>query len=69
MATLLLLDDPRKASVGSIGVDDDGHIRRVASRLDLGGETRSGLYVWANAVSPRAFDTLPTRERFSHLDG
>lgn len=68
LATLLLLDDPRKSTVGSIGVDAAGRVRRVARRFDLGGETRSGLYVWANAVSPRAFDTLPAQRRFSHLD-
>ena len=43
-------------------------MRRIGSRLDLGGEHDAGVYVWANAVSARAFDTLPDREAFGHLD-
>lgn len=67
-ATLLLLDDPRSARFGSIGLDAEGCIRRIGRRFDLGGETRSGLYVWANVFAARAFDSLPEREVFSHLD-
>lgn len=66
--TLLLADDPRAASFGSIGADSEGCLRRIGRRFDLGGETASGVYVWANAVAARAFDFLPDRERFSHLD-
>jgi mannose-1-phosphate guanylyltransferase len=66
--TLLLRDDPRSRSFGTIGVDGDGHVRRIGSRLDLGGETRAGLYTWINVVSRRALDALPEREVFSHLD-
>lgn len=67
-ATLQLLDDPRAAAFGPIGVDAEGSVRRVANRFDLGGEVRSGLYTWVNAIAPRAFDWLPDREVFSHLD-
>ena len=66
--TLLLRDDPRGEAFGTLGVDAEGRVTRIAQRLDLGGEVRSGLYVWANAVSARAFDTLPDREIFSHFD-
>jgi hypothetical protein len=56
------------ARFGSIGVDDRGAVRRIATRFDLGGETRAGLYTWANAVSRRAFDALPQRAVFNHFD-
>ena len=67
-ATMLLLDDPRVDRFGSVGVDAQGCVRRVARRFDLGGETRGGLYAWANAVSRRALDSLPDREVLNHLD-
>lgn len=66
--TLLLRDDPRAEQFGTIGVDDVGCVRRIASRFDLGGSSRAGVYAWANLVSPRAFDSLPELESFSHLD-
>jgi NDP-sugar pyrophosphorylase family protein len=66
--TLLLRDDPRVASFGSIGVDAQGRLRRIAKRFDLGGEKASGVYTWVNAVSARAFERLPDREAFGHLD-
>ncbi len=67
-ATLVLRDDPRSAQFGSIGVDDAGSIRRIATRFDLGGEARSGLYTSVNLFSPALFESMPDRERFSHLD-
>ena len=66
--TLLLRADPRTAKFGSIGIDAEGRIRRIGRRFDLGGETGAGLYTWANVLSPRAFESLPDREVFSHLD-
>ncbi|NQY92448.1 MAG: NDP-sugar synthase [Deltaproteobacteria bacterium] len=66
--TLLLRRDPREAEFGSIGVDADGRVRRIGSRFDLGGVHDAGVYVWANVVSARAFDTMPEREAFGHLD-
>lgn len=66
--TLLLRRDPREADFGTIGVDADGRVRRIGSRFDLGGVRDAGVYVWANVVSARAFDTLPEREVFGHLD-
>ena len=67
-ATLLLRDDPRAERFGTIGVDAEGCVRRIGRRFDFGGETRAGVYVWANAVAARAFDDLPDREVFGHLD-
>ena len=67
-ATLLLRDDPRGRSFGTIGVDARGQVRRVGRRFDLGGETQAGVYCWANVVSARAFEWLPDQEAFSHLD-
>lgn len=67
--TMLLRRDPRMAQFGSLGVDAEGVVRRIGSRLDLGGETDAGLYVWANVVSAAALASLPEREVFSHFDG
>jgi NDP-sugar pyrophosphorylase family protein len=66
--TMLLCNDPRAARFGSVGTDAAGRVRRFGRRFDLGEETRSGVYVWANAVSARAFDGMPEREVFGHLD-
>ncbi len=67
-ATLVLREDARAALFGTLGTDAAGRIRRIARRFDLGGERRAGLYVSANLFSPRAFESLPDREIFSHLD-
>ncbi len=66
--TMLLRDDPRSARFGSVGIDDAGRVRRIGSRFRLPGEARAGVYVWANVVSARAFDRMPDREAFNHLD-
>jgi NDP-sugar pyrophosphorylase family protein len=66
--TMLLRDDPRADRFGSVGVDAEGRVRRIGRRFGLPGEVRSGVYVWANVVSPRAFDHMPDREVFGHLD-
>ncbi len=67
-ATLLLRRDPRAGTFGSIGIDRKGTIRRIATRFDLGGECDEGLYMSVNLFSPTVFDSMPLRERFSHLD-
>jgi mannose-1-phosphate guanylyltransferase len=66
--TLLLREDPRAARFGTIGIDREGRVRRIAKRFDLGGEQGAGLYTWVNVVSARALDTLPDRKAFNHLD-
>ena len=67
--TLLLRDDPRGESFGTIGIDATGRIRRIARRFDLGGEQRAGLYAHVTVVAARAFDSLPTEAAFQHLSG
>jgi NDP-sugar pyrophosphorylase family protein len=66
--TLLLRDDPRTRTFGSIGVDAEGCVRRIGKRFDLGGEQDAGIYTWVNVVAARAFEQLPERDVFSHLD-
>jgi len=67
--TLLLRDgDPREKAFGTIGLDSQNRLRRIGTRCDLGAEHRAGLYAWANVVAARAFESLPEREIFSHLD-
>jgi len=65
---LLRAGDPREKAFGTIGVDSENRVRRIGTRHDLGGEHQAGLYAWANVVAARAFDSLPDREIFSHLD-
>jgi len=65
---LLRAGDPREKTFGTIGVDAQNRLRRIGTRHDLGGENQAGLYAWANVVAARAFDSLPDREVFSHLD-
>jgi mannose-1-phosphate guanylyltransferase len=61
-------DDPRASTFGTIGIDADARIRRIGDRFDLGAETAAGVYTWVNTIAARAFDTLPDRDVFSHLD-
>jgi NDP-sugar pyrophosphorylase family protein len=67
-ATLVLKDDPRATRFGTIGIDGEGQVRRIARRFDLGRERRAGVYTWVNVFAARAFDTLPERAAFNHLD-
>jgi mannose-1-phosphate guanylyltransferase len=66
--TLLLLDgDSRQQSFGSIGTDDRDHVRRIGSRLDLGGETQAGLFTGVRVVASRFLRDWPSREVFEDL--
>jgi NDP-sugar pyrophosphorylase family protein len=67
-ATLVLREDSRAPGFGTIGVNGEGCVRRIARRFDLGGAERAGIYTWANLFSPRAIESLPDRQIFSHLD-
>jgi NDP-sugar pyrophosphorylase family protein len=67
-ATLALREDPRAPGFGTIGINGEGRVRRIARRFDLGGSERAGVYTWANLFSPRALDSLPDRRVFNHLD-
>lgn len=67
-ATLVLRDDPRAATFGTIGIDGEGRVRRIGRRFDLGGEVASGVNVSIYLFSARALASLPDREVFNHLD-
>ena len=66
--TLLLRDDPREKSFGTIGVDGEARVRRIAGRFDLGGEVRRGVFLSARVFAARAFDSLPDLEAFEDLE-
>jgi NDP-sugar pyrophosphorylase family protein len=65
---LLRSGDERAEQFGTIGANQANQLCRIGNRFDLGGEGQAGVYTWANVVAPRAFDSLPKREIFSHLD-
>lgn len=65
--TLVLRDDLRASTFGSVGLDSESTVRRIGSRADLGGETTSALFVGARLFAARAFDSLPTEEAFEDL--
>ena len=67
--TLLLREDVRADTFGSVGVDEDGVVRRIGKSFDLGGSVRAGVYTWANVVSARALDALPDQSVFNHFEG
>ncbi|MCG8592221.1 MAG: NDP-sugar synthase [Proteobacteria bacterium] len=66
-ATLLLRQDARAQSFGTIGVDAAGAVRRIASRFDLGREAAAGVFVGVRVLASRVFDSLPEREEFEDL--
>jgi len=67
LATLVLLDDSRVERFGSIGIGKGGAVRRIASRIDLGGETRAGLFTGVRVFSRAALETFPEAETFEDL--
>ena len=68
LVTLALVEPRANRDFGTIGVDARGRLCRLADRVDLGGEASCGVYTWVNVLSARAFDTLPDRPAFNHLD-
>jgi len=62
-AATLLMQSPsaENAHFGTLGIDSDGSLRRIAERFDLGGEVESGVFVGLRLLSPSLFDTLPDR--------
>ncbi len=66
--TAVLVDDPRAAHFGTIGLDAAGRLRRVGRRPALGAEQRAGVYTWVNVLSARAFERMPERDVFNHLE-
>lgn len=67
-ATIALRADPRADRFGTIGLDESARIRRIARRFDLGGSREAGVNVSVYLFASRAFDSLPAREVFNHLD-
>jgi NDP-sugar pyrophosphorylase family protein len=65
--TLALADDPRGEAFGTIGIDDDGSVRRIAQRFDLGGESRKGAFLGVRLFSPSILATMPERDAFEDL--
>ncbi len=59
VCTLALLDDPDRSEMPTIGIDAGGRVRRIASRFELGGETRRGLFTSVRLFSPECFDLIP----------
>jgi len=59
LVTLALRDDPRKKEFGTIGYDTGGRVRRITSRIDLGGEVGSGLFIGVHVIEPRIFARMP----------
>jgi NDP-sugar pyrophosphorylase family protein len=59
LVTVALRDDPRKNEFGTIGYDRDGRVRRITSRLDLGGESDCGLFIGVHVIDPRIFSRMP----------
>ncbi len=64
---LLRSNDPRAASFGTLGADDEGCLRRVGRRLDLGGETHLGLFPGIRIVSARGLTDWPPATAFEDL--
>lgn len=66
--TLLLREgDPRAERFGTVGVDDEGCLRRIGRRFDLGGETRAGLFMGIRIVAARCLRDWPKLRNFEDL--
>lgn len=66
-ATLVLRDDARGDAFGTIGLDAQGCLRRIATRFDLGGEQRAGVFTGVRFFSPGIFRDWPDRDAFEDL--
>lgn len=67
--TFLLCEDRRADRFGTIGLDGEERVVRIAERMDLGGEMSLGVYAHATVLAARTLETLPEGRVFSHLDG
>jgi len=66
--TLLLRgDDPRAEAFGTLGLDDEGWLRRIGSRVDLGGETGRGLFTGIRIVAASCLGQWPDATEFEDL--
>ena len=59
--------DPRAAAFGTLGFDDEGCVRRIGKSLDLGGETRRGLFLGVRIVAARCLTDWPGASCFEDL--
>ncbi|MFQ5513051.1 MAG: sugar phosphate nucleotidyltransferase [Myxococcota bacterium] len=60
-ATLVLREDPRKATFGTIGYARDGLVCRITDLVEGGGEKGSGLFTGVQLVSREIFTHMPDR--------
>ena len=67
LATLVVLEDSRVDRFGSIGVGKGGAVRRIASSLDLGGESAAGLFTGVRVFSREALEAFPEERVFEDL--
>ncbi len=59
-ATLLMArPSPATADFGTLGIDDDGALCRIADRFDLGGEAAAGVFLGVRILSPEILAQLP----------
>lgn len=64
---LLREGDPRAERFGTLGADDEDCVRRIGRRFDLGGETRSGLFLGVRIVAARCLGDWPEASAFEDL--
>jgi mannose-1-phosphate guanylyltransferase len=67
LATLALREDPRGDTFGTIGLDEEGCVRRIGKRFQLDGETAAGVFVGVRVFAARAFELLPECDAFEDL--
>jgi mannose-1-phosphate guanylyltransferase len=68
LATLLVRDEPRKHAFGSLGYTEDGRVRRITDRIDLGGEKISGLFAGVQVMSAEIFEHMPAGGVFGLME-
>ena len=67
LTTLVLRRDSRADRFGTIGIDEEQRVRRIAGSFDLGGESDCGVFVGVRVLASRIFDSLPERDSFEDL--
>jgi NDP-sugar pyrophosphorylase family protein len=60
-------DDPRAEAFGTLGFDEQGSLRRIGARFDLGAETRRGLFLGIRLFAARSFTDWPAAQSFEDL--
>ena len=68
LATLLVRNEPRKHAFGSLGYTEDGRVRRITDRIDLGGEKISGLFAGVQLMSTEIFEHMPAGGVFGLME-